>query len=281
MDPSGNSSDQQRYRVGDNGPVVHHLLQDVPGPGNRIVRSTLHTLMGAASIARTAVASAAVWCMLAGCAGDTPDGTAPSTSVPSPTAVPTSFAVAGCPVSDAAFCQRATAAATALATGDVNELLALASQETFACDQMPAGMVNNCRPGVVLSGHGTFAVATKITAVAPADYRRQLASMFERVDPAYRDERGLGGVAILGVGTCGPEDPQQRSYHLAFNLALRDEKGGPTERWLGSLEFVFRNSVWTFPLMYLDTVRAWRAEHADPFQDTACGNVRAWRVGNG
>jgi hypothetical protein len=75
---------------------------------------------------------------------------------------------------------------------------------------------------------------------------------------------------VRGVGTCGPDVPENRSYHLSFSA----DRGG--EPWLGSLEFVFREGAWWIGVFYVDTVQAWRKEYADPVEEMACGNVQAW-----
>ena len=222
------------------------------------------------------VAGAALTGSLLAACGGTPSAspaTTPTTAAPQLT----HFAAGGCPVADAAFCGRASAAANALVAGAVDALMALAGTETFTCDEMPAGMVANCRPGVVLRGLATFAVETQMTVATVAEFRQRLADIMARTDIAHTDDHGTGRWTVRGVGTCGPADPQRRSYHLAFTVALRGDGGAASERWLGSLEFALRDGVWVFGLMYLDTVAHWRLEHADPFRQTACGNVAAWR----
>ena len=77
-------------------------------------------------------------------------------------------------------------------------------------------------------------------------------------------------LTVRGVGTCGPEDPERRSYHLAFG-AVKDG-----EPWLGSFEFVFREGAWWISVLYADSVEAWSGEYADPEAELACGNVQEW-----
>jgi hypothetical protein len=231
---------------------------------------------------RTGVILTVLVGLAAGCSGGPepaggPTGS-PSASAPSSAPPPTSLAGPGCPVDDAEFCGRAVAAANALLGGDPAGVLAVSAVETFTCDDLPAGIVPACRPGRVLTGHGVFAVASRISVVSAADYRQWLDDLFGRVSAGYADDRGPGRFVILGVGTCGPPDPDRRSYHLAFTVALTGPAGEPARRWLGSLEFVRRAGAWVTALMYLDTVDEWRREHGDPFRETACGNVRAWRA---
>jgi hypothetical protein len=69
------------------------------------------------------------------------------------------------------------------------------------------------------------------------------------------------------VGTCGPDDPERRSYHLAFEAA--DE--------LGSLELVRREGEWRIGMLFADTEAGWERQFDDPRSELACGNVRAWQ----
>jgi hypothetical protein len=207
--------------------------------------------------------------------GGCSDSGTPVPPAPAPSALPTRVAAAGCPVEDAAACARIAEGANALAAGDTAALRALSIVETFDCDDTPADVVPACKPGVVLSGYGRFAVDTRISVVPPGEYESFFGGLLGRVDPAYTDERGTGALAVMGVGTCGPADPTRRSYHLAFTAGLRGE--GAPERWLGSLEFVMRDGRWSVGLVYVDTESAWRKEHRDPYRGIACGNVRAWR----
>jgi hypothetical protein len=228
---------------------------------------TLFRRAGAAMLAGLAVATA-----VAGCGNRTP-ATPPVTSVqPAPTAL----ARAGCPVADEEFCAQALVAASGLLAGDAAAMREVTVPETFECDDLPAGMVPACRPGATLTGQGVYSVTAKITLVP--DPLSWLADLVGRIDPGYADDRGPGHPVVLGVGTCGPDDPDRRSYHLAFTVALRGPAGEPAQRWLGSFEFVRRDGRWVVPLVYLDTVEAWRREHRDPFRDLACGNVQPWRV---
>jgi hypothetical protein len=234
--------------------------------------------------ARTAVTGVIVLAaLLAGCtdaAGPGPGATVGPTSAPTSAAAtappPTRLAEPGCPVDDADVCRSALVAANALLSGDPAALRGVSAVETFTCDDMPAGIVPACRPGAVLRGHGLYSVASKISVVVPGDYPRWLDDLFGRVTPDFGDDRGPGRVVVLGVGTCGPADPQRRSYHLAFTAALTGPAGEPARRWLGSLEFVLREGRWVTALMYLDAVDAWRSEYRDPFREFACGNVRPW-----
>jgi hypothetical protein len=233
--------------------------------------------------ARTAVTGVIVLvALLAGCTGggSGADPGATGTPGPPPTSVapppPTRLAEPDCPVDDAEFCRSAIVAANALLAADVAALRGVSAVETFTCDDMPAGIVPACRPGAVLRGHGVYSVASKIGVIASREYPRWLDDTFGRVTPDFGDDRGPGRVVVLGVGTCGPADPQRRSYHLAFTAALSGPAGQPARRFLGSLEFVRREGRWVTALMYLDAVDAWRSEYRDPYREFACGNVQPW-----
>ncbi|MGH3042720.1 MAG: hypothetical protein ACRDNG_13465 [Gaiellaceae bacterium] len=68
------------------------------------------------------------------------------------------------------------------------------------------------------------------------------------------------------MGTCGPADPERRSYHVAFQAGDR----------LGSLELVRREGQWGVGMLFADTESDWTKQFADPRAELACGNVRAW-----
>lgn len=186
------------------------------------------------------------------------------------------FSPSGCPVDDAALCERAVAAADALVAGDVDRLVELSRLEPFACDELPPDLFPDCAPGQALEGHAFSTSEPRIRILQPQEYRSRLAGLLERVDPDYSDERGSGELQVRGVGTCGPDDPAGRSYHLAFTAGLTEE-GEESRRWLGSLELVSREGEWVVGLLLVDSVEAWGRELADPFAETACGNVRPWR----
>jgi hypothetical protein len=232
---------------------------------------------------RAVVAGLTLAALLTGCASGSSAPTVGRTGSPTlrPTSAPppTELAGAGCPVEDGGFCARALVAANALLAGDSEGLLSVSAVETFRCDEMPAGIVPACRPGAVLTGHGVFAVESRISVVPAADYPGWLDELLDRVVPGFSDDRGPGRAVVLGVGTCGPPDPERRSYHLAFTVALAGKADPTGRRWLGSFEFVRRAGRWVTALLYLDTVESWRKEHSDPFRDFACGNIRPWPAG--
>jgi hypothetical protein len=105
-------------------------------------------------------------------------------------------------------------------------------------------------------GFAVFTGELRFRVLSERAFRKRLAGLFERVEPGYSDSRGSGAVHVLGVGTCGPEDPERRSYHLAFTAALAGASGEPAERWLGSLELVRRDGDWVSSVVYADSVGA-------------------------
>ena len=162
------------------------------------------------------------------------------------------YPAAACPVDDAALCGQAAAAANALDAGDVARLVELSYADEFRCDELPAELFPDCAPGKLLEGHAFTDAQGEIRILTGADYRTELGR--------------LGEATVLGVGTCGPDDPDRRSYHLAFE---GDER-------LGSLELVLREDAWSVGMLFADTEAGWKKQFADPRAELACGNVEAW-----
>jgi hypothetical protein len=186
---------------------------------------------------------------LAACGGDEGSAPAPSTDVET-TAV--AFPRDGCPVDDESACTRAASAATALQEGDAGRLVELSYADTFVCADLPAEMFPGCSPGKTVEGHAVTGADGKISVLSAEDYEARLAE--------------LGEVTITGVGTCGPEDPDRRSYHLAFWAANEG----------GSLELVRREDEWSIGIVYADSFANWKTVYDDPESELACGNVQAW-----
>ena len=139
--------------------------------------------------------------VLAACVGD--EKSAPTTGAGATSAA---FAASGCPVHDPAACERASLVATALEEGDTAALVELSYEDTFVCDDLPAETFPDCAPGETLEGHAVTGADGKIGIFSAEDYEARLGE--------------LGEVAVAGVGTCGPEDPDRRSYHVAPEAEL-------------------------------------------------------------
>jgi hypothetical protein len=80
-------------------------------------------------------------------------------------------------------------------------------------------MFPDCSPGATLEGHPVTGADGKIGILSAEDYEALLAE--------------LGETTVTGIGTCGPDDPDRRSYHVAFWAATEG----------GSLELVRRGRV--------------------------------------
>jgi hypothetical protein len=186
---------------------------------------------------------------LAACGGDEESATTTGAEAPS-----SAFAAAGCPVDDPAACERAALAATALQEGDTAALVELSYADTFVCDDLPTEMFPDCAPGETLEGHPITGADGEIVVLSADEYEAMLAN--------------LGEVTVAGVGTCGPEDPDRRSYHVAFWT--------PDGAEGGSLELVRREGEWSIGIVYADSLESWRTVYDDPEAELACGNVQAW-----
>ena len=191
--------------------------------------------------------------LAAGCAGS---GDEPTSAQPR---VSTGLTAAGCPIDDPDFCTPATEAANAFLDGNADGLVALSRAEEFPCADVPAELFPQCKPGRVLRGHAATGSDAQFEALDVAAYRDRLSELVAGSD-----------LEVRGVGTCGPADPERRSYHLAFGAV---KEGEP---WLGSFEFVFREGSWWISVLYADSVEAWSDEYADPAAELACGNVQEW-----
>ena len=154
----------------------------------------------------------------------------------------------------AAACERAALAATALEEGEIAALVELSYADTFVCDDLPAEIFPGCAPGETLEGHAVTGADGKIEILSAQDYGARLAE--------------LGEVMVASVGTCGPDDPDRRSYHLAFWTADGSEGG--------SLELVRREGEWLIGIVYADSLENWKTVYDDPEAELACGNVQPW-----
>ena len=191
-----------------------------------------------------------------------------SSNDPSSTTPATVVDRSGCPVEDEAFCEVATEAANALVAGDDQALLALSRQDTIVCDDVVIEYFPQCEAGATLHGYGLSGPQFIVDLVGEEAYVDHLDEITDRVDPAFTDELGDGAVRILGVGTCGPDEPSRRTYHLAWTAAYRSDDG-EAERILGSFEFTLDDD-WRIALTYAGTIGDWQAEHPDALDEAFC-----------
>ena len=188
-----------------------------------------------------------------------------STSTTQP---PTTLNAAGCPVTDEAFCVTATRVANALASMNTEELLELSREDTIDCADMVQDYFPQCRTSDVLEGHGLSDADLIVELVSEDAYRERLDTITSGLDTAFSDELGDGAVRVIGVGTCGPDVPGRRTYHLAWTAGLSDGADA-SQRVLGSFEFTFDND-WRIALTYLDVLERWEAEHSNPLEESFC-----------
>jgi hypothetical protein len=204
--------------------------------------------------------------------------TAPTTSAAT-TTVPlvVVFEPAGCPVSEEEFCVVAAEAANALAVGNADQLLALSRSDTISCVEVAREYFPGCESQEVLDGYGLSGPDFFVELVARHVFAAELDAIIASVDPSFSDEHGDGSVRVIGVGTCGPDDPDRRTYHLAWTAAM-SEGGAPATRALGSFEWSFADD-WRIVLTYRGTLADWEAAQANPLDDAFCEAGRnPWRA---
>ena len=190
----------------------------------------------------------------------------PTTSVQAAPAT-TAFDPSGCPVADESFCVVAADVGNALAAGDVDRLLALSRVDRIVCADVAVEHFPGCDTDGALEGYGISDADQVVELVGDSEYRAELDEMLGALDPTYSDGHGTGDVRLLGVGTCGPDQPDRRSYHLAWTAAM--DPGTGTDRVAGSFELTFRDN-WRIVLSYLDTLERWEQTDQDPFTDAFC-----------
>jgi hypothetical protein len=191
--------------------------------------------------------------------------TSPSTLV-APTDVPTHDA-ATCPVPDDAFCATAVQVVRALQAGDAARLFELSREGRLVCAEVATEYFPGCERRDVLEGYGLSGPDFTVEVVDAARYRERLETVMGGLEPSFADDVGSGEVRIVGVGTCGPDIPGRRTYHLAWTAAASE--GGPPERLLGSFELTFDDG-WRIALWYLGPLDEWEAEQPDPLELAFC-----------
>ncbi len=163
-------------------------------------------------------------------------------------------------MADEAFCATATEAANALAMRDANTLLALSRADMIVCAEIAVEYFPGCETREVLEGHGVSGPDLLVNVVDEPEYLVHLRGATEELDS--------GSMQILGVGTCGPDSPGQRTYHLSWTAAVTDGDGTATQV-LGSFEFNLVDT-WRIVLFYVGTQESWEAEQPDPLHESFC-----------
>jgi len=210
--------------------------------------------------------------VVGGCTSDSDPTSAPSASeATSPTVSPPGplrYQTSSCPVADEAFCATATEVIEALQSADVGRLFALSQEDRLVCAELAVEYFPACETDDVLVGHALSGPDFLVEVVDEDGYRRQLEAITSHIDPSYSDDLGDGGVRVIGVGTCGPDVPGRRTYHLAWTAAV-SEAGAPAVRLLGSFEFTFEDD-WRIALWYLGPLEEWELEQPDPLELAFC-----------
>ena len=192
-----------------------------------------------------------------------------SSSSPTPTRVPVpTLTRAGCPVEDDGLCDTATRIGRALLERNAAALLRLSRSDTLDCSRIAREYFPGCEDANVLTGFGLSGADFVVDVVRRSAYAQRLDDVVSAIDPGYSDALGTGAATVIGVGTCGPDIPRRRTYHVAWTTAI-DDGGGP-ERHLGSFEVGFDGERWGVILWYLDPLAAWEEEQPDPMTLAFC-----------
>ena len=171
-------------------------------------------------------------------------------------------------MTDDAFCDTATQIGRALLERDAAALLRLSRADTIECARVERQYFPGCADADVLTGHGLSSADFIVDVLPRSAYAQRLDEVISGIDPAFTDELGGGSATVIGVGTCGPDIPRRRTYHLAWTAAI--DEGDGAERHLASFEVGFDGEDWKVILWYLDPLEAWEEEHPDPMALSFC-----------
>ena len=204
--------------------------------------------------------------LLSACASDSKPA---ATTAPTTTTVATvAFVATDCPVGDETFCATAAQAANALGARDADALLALSRADRIVCAEMAPGAIAGCESNDVLEGHGVSGPDLVTTLVSEDEYLVRLQGLTTEIVP--------GSMQLFGVGTCGPNQPDRRTYHLSWTADVNDADGTVIPI-VGSFEFNFVDE-WRIVLFYVGTLEDWQAAPNDPFTESFCEAGRTpWR----
>jgi len=191
-----------------------------------------------------------------------------ATSPSSPQAEPLRYEVTTCPIPDDAFCRTAVEVIEALQAADTDRLFALSRDDRFVCARLAAEYFPACEQDDVLEGYALSGPNFLVEIASERGYRGRLDASVSNVNPSFSDELGNGDVRVIGVGTCGPDVPRRRTYHLAWTAAV-SEAGAPAARLLGSFEFTFKDD-WRIGLWYLGPLDEWEREQTARLELAFC-----------
>ena len=206
-----------------------------------------------------------------------PSSSAPATPAAAEVGSIGPFSAAGCPVQDPAFCTPAAAVAEAIVAGDTAAIVELSRPDVFRCADLEASIFTGCQSADVLEGHPIGTVSGSIEVFPPRHTARSLMRPWRRSIRRSVTKPGSGEARVLGTSACGPDDPERRSYYVAWTAGL-GAGSGDAERVVGLYEFTFRDDKWLVGILYLDSVDAWQARHDEPLRDVGCG-ITPWGAG--
>jgi len=151
---------------------------------------------------------------------------------------------------------------SALAVGDAPRLSSASNPTTIVCAEMAREYFPGCATAEVLDGFGVSDPDLLVRVLTEAEYAEELSAFVAE----------LASVGPIGIGSCGPDRPGRRSYHVAWLAETT-----AAERMLGSFELTF-DGEWSIGLWYAGTLAAWEAATDDPLRDSFCEAGRSpWR----
>ena len=193
------------------------------------------------------------------CAAD--DETGPTSAAPTstPTTVPVPLLdAADCPIADAAFCAAAAEVANALRGGDVESLVALSTPDSIVCAEMNLEYFPGCTTADTLTGYGFSGPDLVVEFHDEAEFSDRVQTFVDATDTA--------AVGSFRIGTCGPDIPGRRTYHVAW----------AADGVLGSFEMRFDDD-WRIVLVYPGApVSEWESSQSFPLDELFCSASAPW-----
>lgn len=178
--------------------------------------------------------------------------TAAAATVASTTPAVASLDVADCPVADDAFCAAAVEVADALRRGDADALVALSAPDMIVCAEMNLEYFPGCTTADRLEGYGLSGPNLVVEFYGEDEFATRVRAITADTDT---DE-----VPAFSVGTCGPNVPGRRTYHLAW----------AADSLIGSFEMRF-DEEWRIVLFYAGApVTEWESSQSFPIDELFC-----------